>query len=709
MIITSARQIILDFMREKAYKPMTAEELLKVFDIPKGDAKSFQRLLEQMEKDGEIYQTKTNLYGMPERMDLVVGHLQGHQRGFGFVIPDEVERDDVFISPENMNGAMHNDRVIARINKKSGGKRLEGEVIRVLEHANATVVGNFEQSTHFGFVVPDDKRLSTDIFVPKEEFNGAKAGQKVIVEVTKWPEKRRNPEGKIIRILGHVGEPGVDIAGIIYQHDLPEDFPADVLVEANAISLQIPEDAIAQRRDLRNWRTFTIDGEDAKDFDDAVSIERIGERMVRLGVHIADVTYYVGEGSPLDREALARGTSIYLVDRVIPMLPQRLSNGICSLVPREDRLTLSCVMDIDLIEGNVQNYEIFESVIRSNERMTYTKVRQILVDKDEELRKQYSHIVSDLELMEQLCWTLRDMRMRRGSIDFNFAESKVKLDENGKVADIVKVERSVAEMMIEEFMIKANEVVAEDMYWRQIPFIYRVHDKPDTQKLVDFNEFIHNFGYHIKGIQNEIHPRQLQEIIEKAAGTVEEHVISTVLLRSMKQAKYGTIPIGHFGLANEFYSHFTSPIRRYPDLQIHRITREVLTRGSLSQKRIEELEELLISVSEHSSVQERKAMDAERESIDLKKVEFMLNKIGMQYEGIISGVQSFGFFVELPNSVEGLVRVSRIADDYYHFHEDQYALIGERTGKTYRLGDRVKVEVIRANLDEREVDFVVVP
>lgn len=681
---------------------------MKVFDIPKSDAKSFQRLLEQMEKDGEIYQTKTNLYGVPERMDLVVGHLQGHQRGFGFVIPDEVDRDDVFISPENMNGAMHNDRVIARVNKKSGGKRLEGEIIRVLERANATVVGNFEQSTHFGFVVPDDKRLSTDIFVPKEEFHGAKTGQKVIVEITAWPEKRRNPEGKIVRVLGHVGEPGVDIAGIIYQHDLPEDFPADVLMEANAIPMEIPAEEIAHRRDLRTWRTFTIDGEDAKDFDDAVSIERIGERMVRLGVHIADVSYYVREGAPLDREALARGTSIYLVDRVIPMLPQRLSNGICSLVPQEDRLTLSCVMDIDLLEGNVQNYEIFESAIRSNERMTYTKVRKILVDKDEELREQYSHIVPDLELMEQLCWSLRDMRMRRGSIDFNFAESKVKLDENGKVADIVKVERSVAEMMIEEFMIKANEVVAEDMYWRQIPFIYRVHDKPDMQKLVDFNEFIHNFGYHIKGIQNEIHPRQLQEIIEKAEGTVEEHVISTVLLRSMKQAKYGTIPIGHFGLANEFYSHFTSPIRRYPDLQIHRITREVLTKGALSQKRIEELEELLVSVSEHSSVQERKAMDAERESIDLKKVEFMVNKIGMQYEGIISGVQSFGFFVELPNSVEGLVRVSRLADDYYHFHEDQYALIGERTGKIYRLGDKVKVEVIRANLDEREVDFVVV-
>ena len=706
--ITSARQIILDFMREKAYKPMTAEELMKVFDIPKSDIKSFQRLLEQMERDGEVYHTKSNLYGVPERMDLVVGHLQGHQRGFGFVIPEDIEREDVFISSENLNGAMHNDKVIARINKKSGGKKVEGEIIRILERANTTVVGNFERSTHFGFVVPDDRRVSSDIFVPKEEFNGAKEGQKVIVEITRWPEKRRNPEGKIVRVLGHAGDPGVDIAGIIYQHDLPEDFPAEVLAQANAIPMDIPAEEIARRRDIRKWRTFTIDGEDAKDFDDAVSIERIGERMVRLGVHIADVTYYVREGTPLDQEALVRGTSIYLVDRVIPMLPQRLSNGICSLVPHEDRLTMSCVMDIDLIEGNVQSYEIFESVINSNERLTYTKVRQMLVDKDEELRQQYSHIIGDLELMEQLCWSLRNMRMRRGAIDFNFGESKVKLDSNGKVTDIVKVERSVAEMMIEEFMIKANEVVSEDMYWKQIPFIYRVHDKPDTQKLVDFNEFIHNFGYHIKGIQNEIHPRQLQEIIEKATGTMEEHVISTVLLRSMKQAKYGTIPIGHFGLANDFYSHFTSPIRRYPDLQIHRIIREVLINGTLSAKRIEQLEEHLVYVSEHSSVQERKAMDAERESIDLKKVEYMVDKVGMQFDGLISGVLSFGFFVELPNSVEGLVRVSRLADDYYHFHEDHYALIGERTGKTYRLGDKVRVEVVRANLDEREIDFVVV-
>lgn len=704
----SAKQVILDFMREKAYKPMAMEELMKVFQISRHDEKSFRQLVEQMEKEGEVIRTKANLYGVPERMDLIVGRLQGHPRGFGFVIPDDVERNDLFVGPEDMNGAMNNDRVVARVNRKTGGKKIEGEIIRILERANEFVVGNFERSPHFGFVVPDDKRISWDIFIPKEEFNGAKEGQKVIVEITRWPEKRRNPEGRVTRVLGYKGDPGVDIAGIMYQMDIPEDFPPEVLVEADAIPTVISEEELQGRRDLRDWVTFTIDGDDAKDFDDAVSIERISEWTVRLGVHIADVTHYVREGSPLDREALERGTSIYLVDRVIPMLPQRLSNGICSLVPYEDRLTMSCVMDIDLKEGHVVHYEIFESVIRSNERLTYNKVRKMLVEKEPALCKQYERLLPQLELMEQLCWALRDFRMRRGSIDFNFAESKVILDEAGKVVDIVKHERSVAEMMIEEFMIKANEVVAEDMYWAQIPFIYRIHDTPDQAKLNDLNEFIHNFGYHIKGIQNQVHPRQLQEIVEKAAGTVEEHIINTVLLRSMKQAKYSTNPLGHFGLASEFYSHFTSPIRRYPDLQIHRIIREVLQKGTLSRKRLEELEELLPEVAEHSSVQERKAMEAERESVDLKKVEYMMNKVGIQYEGLISGVQSFGFFVELLNSVEGLVRVSRITDDYYHYHEDQIALIGERTGRIFRLGDKVKVEVLKANLDERQVDFILV-
>ncbi|AZR72287.1 ribonuclease R [Anoxybacter fermentans] len=704
----SARQTILDFMREKAYKPMSAEELLKVFEIPKKESKAFLKLLKQMEKDGEIVKTRANLYGVPERMNLVVGRLYGHPRGYGFVIPDDPDMEDLFIGPEDLNGAMHNDRVIARINKQTRGKRKEGEIIRILNRANRRIVGNFEKSRHFGFVVPDDKRITNDVFVPKEEFNGAKEGQKVVVEITRWPEKRRNPEGRIVEILGYVGDPGVDIAGIIHQLDLPLDFPKDVLKEANAISEEIPESEIKRRQDLRNLITFTIDGEDAKDFDDAVSIEQLDENTVRLGVHIADVTHYVKEGSALDQEALKRGTSIYLVDRVIPMLPKRLSNGICSLNPYEDRLTMTCMMDIDLRDGRVIKYDIFESVIRSSERLTYNQVNKMLVDNDQELRERYSRLVPYLELMEKLCLVLRKRRMERGSIDFNFPETKVKLDENGKPIDIIKVERDIAEKIIEEFMIKANEVVAEDMYWRQVPFIYRVHEEPDQQKLADFNEFIHNFGYHIKGIQNEVHPRQLQEILKKVEGTVEEHMINTVLLRSMKQAKYTTVPIGHFGLATEYYTHFTSPIRRYPDLQIHRIIKEVLKKGSLTNKRIQELEELLPEVAEHSSLQERKAMDAERDSIDLKKVEYMLDKIGHQFEGIINGVASFGFFVELENSVEGMVRVSRMTDDYYHYHEDQYALIGERTGKVYRLGDRVKVEVYRVNLEEREIDLILV-
>ncbi len=703
----SARESILDFMNKKAYKPISADELLKTFEIPKADTKAFVNLLDQMEKDGEIIQTRSKLYGVPNRMDLIVGYLQGHPRGYGFVIPEEQDLDDVFVSAENLNGAMHNDRVIVRVNKKTGGKRKEGEIIRILQRANVTIVGNFEKSKHFGFVVPDDKRISSDVFVPKEEFNGAKEGQKVIVSISRWPEKRRNPEGRIIAILGHIGDPGVDIEGIIHQLKLPQDFPADVIAESENIGDEIPASEIDRRRDLRQKVTFTIDGEDAKDFDDAVSIERVDKRTVRLGVHIADVTHYVTEGSALDKEARARATSIYLVDRVIPMLPYRLSNGICSLNPYEDRLTLSCEMEIDLETGKVMKYDILESVIRSNERLTYTKVKKMLVDKDSDLREQYKHVLSDLELMEELAWLLRKKRFERGSMDFNLPESKVKLDQDGKVADIIKVDRTIAEMMIEEFMIKTNEVVAEDMYWRQIPFIYRIHETPDQQKLNDFNEFIHNFGYHIKGI-NEIHPRQFQELLDKVEGTIEERLINTVMLRSMKQAKYSTLPLGHFGLASEYYSHFTSPIRRYPDLQIHRIVKEVLSKGSLSRKRMDELDILVPEVADHSSIQERKAMEAERESVDLKKVEYMSNKVGLKFEGIISGVTSFGFFVELKNSVEGLVRVSRMADDYYHFHEDKYALIGERTGKTYRLGDIVKVEVYRVNLDEREIDFVIV-
>ncbi len=704
----SAREVIIDFMRDEAYKPMSADELFKVFKIGKKETKAFLRLLKQMEKDGEIIQTKSELYGIPERMDLVVGRLQGHQRGFGFVIPEDQSLEDVFVGPEDLEGAMNDDRVIVRLNKRSKGNRKEGEIIRILERANTTIVGTFEKSKHFGFVVAYDKRISNDIFIPKEEFNGAKEGQKVVVEITRWPGKRRNPEGKISKVLGFPGDPGVDVAGIIHQLGLSEDFPIKVLNETDHISEEIPASEIERRLDLRNLQTFTIDGEDARDFDDAVSVESLENDIVRLGVHIADVTYYVTEGSALDQEALERATSVYLVDRVIPMLPKRLSNEICSLNPYEDRLTMSCIMDIDMTNGEVVNHNIAETVIKSKERLTYTKVRKMLVDKDEELRNQYSVLIADLELMEKLALVLRKLRFDRGSIDFNFPEAKVKLDEEGKVTGIVKVERSIAEMMIEEFMIKANEVVSEGMCWRQIPFLYRVHERPDQSKLADFNEFIHNFGYHIKGIQNEVHSRELQDILKKVEGNLEERLINTVLLRSMKQAKYGVEPIGHFGLGAEFYSHFTSPIRRYPDLQIHRIIREVLKKGSLSKERTQELEEMLPDVAHHSSVQERKAMEAERESIDHKKAEYMKDKIGLEFEGIITGVTSFGFFVELDNSVEGLVRVSKLADDYYHYHEDKYAMIGERTGKTYRLGDVVKVVVYQVNVEERQVDFVLV-
>ena len=702
----AARQKILEFMRTEAYKPMSAKELRKVFQIPKNEITAFENLLDEMVQNGEIFKNRAELYGVPERMNMMVGRLAAHPKGFGFIIPDNPEIDDLFIGPEDFKGAMHNDRVIARINRIKKDKRMEGEIVRVLERANTTIVGDFERSKHFGFVVADNKRITHDVFIPKEEFNGAQEGHKVIVEVTRWPEKRRNPEGRIIKVLGHAGDPGVDIASIIHQLDLPQEFPGPVQKEAKAIPEEISESEIERRRDIRDLVTFTIDGETAKDFDDAVSIEKIDDNIVRLGVHIADVTHYVTEGSALDEEALKRGTSIYLVDRVIPMLPEVLSNGICSLRPYEDRLTMTCMMNFNTETAEVESYDIFESVIQSDERLTYTEVNQMLVDKDQQVRDKYSELVPKLEMMEELARTLRKKRMERGSIDFDFPEAKVILNDEGKPVDIVRVERDIAEKLIEEFMIRTNEVVAEDMYWQQVPFLYRIHEEPEKAKIEEMNDFIHNFGYHIKGIQNEVHPRQLQDILEKVEGTVEEHMINKVLLRSMQQARYATVALGHFGLASDYYSHFTSPIRRYPDLQIHRIMKEVINQGALSNERNKHYETLLTDVAEHTSLQERKAMEAERDSVDLKKVEFMKNTIGQEFDGVISGVTSFGFFVELDNSVEGLVRVSQMTDDYYHLHEEQFALIGERTGNIYRLGDKVRVEVCKVDLNQRQIDFL---
>ncbi len=702
------KENILDFMHEKLYKPMTVKELEEVFEIEaSSDFKDFIKLLNELEESGEITRTRTNCYGLSDKMNLVKGKLQGHAKGFGFVIPEEKGEQDVYVHASDMQGAMNGDVVLVRLNAKAAGTRPEGEIVRILKRGNTEIVGTFTEGDYFGFVIPDDKRLFQDIFIPKGKMNGAVEGHKVVVKIVKYPEGRMSPEGEVIEILGHKNDPGVDILSIIRKYALPETFPDEVLKEAEEVPDQISEEELQNRRDLRHKKMVTIDGEDAKDLDDAVSIERLENGNYLLGVHIADVTHYVKEGSALDREAYFRGTSVYLVDRVIPMIPHRLSNGICSLNPQVDRLTMSCEMEINS-RGEVVNHDIFTSVIKTNERMTYTNVRKILEEEPPELMERYSDLIEDFQMMKELALRLRQKRLNRGAIDFDFEESKILVDEEGKPTDIIKRERSIAEQIIEEFMLIANETVAEHFYWLRVPFLYRIHEDPNPEKLFAFAEFITNFGYVVKGLANRIHPRALQNLLEEIKDTPEQRVISTVMLRSMKQARYDAEPVGHFGLAAEYYSHFTSPIRRYPDLQIHRIIREVLEEGNLGERRHQALYHLMPIVAEHSSERERTAVDAERDTEQLKKAEYMLDKIGEEFEGIISSVTSFGMFVELNNSIEGLIHVSYLTDDYYYFHEKQYALIGERTGKIFRLGDQVEVRVINVNMDEHTVDFELV-
>jgi ribonuclease R len=699
---------LLEFMKEEAYKPLTVQELEEAFGIEDSSTfKYFVKALVYMEEKGLVVRTRANRYGLPEKMNLIRGKLSGHARGFAFVQPEDKTLDDVFIPPTELNNAMHGDTVLVRINPTSSGARKEGTIVRILERGVQEVVGTYTESKHFGFVIPDDKKIANDIFIPKHAANGAVEGHKVVVRLTNYPEGRMSAEGEVIQILGHKNDPGVDILSVIHKYRLPQEFPADVIEQANNTPDTISPEDLEGRRDLRDQMIVTIDGADAKDLDDAVTVTKMSNGNYKLGVHIADVSHYVKEGSPIDREAYERGTSVYLVDRVIPMIPHRLSNGICSLNPKVDRLTLSCEMEVNS-QGEVVNYEIFPSVIKTTERMTYSDVNKILVDKDEELRERYAELVPMFELMAELANILRNKRMNRGAIDFDFKEAKILVDDNGHPYDVVIRERSVAERLIEEFMLLANETVAEHFHWMNVPFIYRIHEDPDPDKLRRFLEFITNFGYVVKGTGNEIHPRALQEILEAAQGQPEEMVISTVMLRSMKQAKYDPESLGHFGLSTNFYTHFTSPIRRYPDLIVHRLIRTYLIEGKLDEETQQKWAEKLPDIAEHSSNMERRAVEAERETDDMKKAEFMADKIGQEFDGIISSVTNFGLFVELPNTIEGLVHVSYLTDDYYRFDERHYAMIGERTGNVFRIGDEITVRVINVNKDERSVDFEIV-
>ncbi|MBP2650879.1 MAG: rnr [Firmicutes bacterium] len=699
------KEKILTFMYTEAYKPLTAEEIAEVLGLKGNDLTSFWSVLDELETNAEVIKTRFGKYGVPERMNLLVGTMSASDKGYGFVLPKNQEEPDVYIPVDSMMSAMHGDSVVVRLHSRRSatGKAQEGEVIRIIHRANTTIVGSFENSRHFAFVTPDENRIRQDIFIPKGEFNGAKNGSKVVVEITKWPEKKRNAEGKVIEVLGHKGDPGLEILSIIRRNNLSTSFPPEVEQAALKANTSISEEDLVGRRDLRHLPVVTIDSEDAKDLDDAVHVERLKNGRYSLGVHIADVSYYVRENTALDNEARERGTSVYLVDRVLPMLPQRLSNGICSLNAGEDRLTLSAQMEVDH-QGKVLNYEIFPSVIRVHTRLSYNVVRGILVDNDAELKEKYQPLLEHINDMERLCHILRDRRMRRGAIDFDFPELKVKLDDNGKPIGIVKRVRSVAESIVEEFMLLANETVAEHIHTLAIPFVFRVHEEPEAEKMVKLDNLLHNFGQSL-GKTEEVSPKALQKVLGLIAGRPEERIISTVMLRSLKQARYEAENLGHFGLAAPFYTHFTSPIRRYPDLIVHRILRETFMDGEVSAKRRQKLAAILPEIALHSSQRERAAAEAERETVDLKKVEYMAQFIGEEFDGNINGVTAFGLFVELENGIEGLVHVSSMDDDYYCYAEEQYSLIGERSGKTYRLGDAVRVLLVKVNPEERNIDF----
>ena len=695
-------------MKEETYKPLTVQEIQELLGFEQAaEFKELVKMLVQLEQSGHLIRSRTNRYGVPERMNHVRGKFIGHAKGFGFVAPDAEGMDDIFIPPHEVNGAMNGDIVLVRVSGDSSGDRREGTITRIAERKTTKIVGTYQDNKGFGFVVPDDKKLPMDLFIPKGSSLDAVEGHKVIAEITEWPDDSKSATGMITQILGHRNDPGVDILSIIYKHGIAIEFPEDVLNQANKISDTVTEEDLFKRRDLREDMAITIDGADAKDLDDAIAVVKNEDGTYTLSVHISDVSYYVTENSPMDDEAFDRGTSVYLTDRVIPMLPHKLSNGICSLNPGVDRLTLSCVMKIDR-NGKVVDHEIFESVINSKERMTYTDVYKIIEEKDEELVSKYATIVPMLNDMADLAQILKTKRIDRGAIDFDFKESKILVDEEGWPKDVVIVERTVSEKLIEEFMLAANETIAEHFHWLQVPFIYRIHENPKAEKLQRFFEFLTNFGVVVKGTGNDVHPRALQEIVESIQGMPEETVISTMLLRSMQQAKYFEESLGHFGLSTDFYTHFTAPIRRYPDLIVHRLIRTYLIEKDVSAKTIEHWNSVLTEIAEHTSERERRAVDAERDTESLKQAQFMLDKIGEEFEGVISSVTNFGLFVELENTIEGLVHVSYMTDDYYRFDDRQMMMIGEHTGKQYRIGAEVTVRVVAVKPEESAIDFEIV-
>ncbi len=689
----------MEFMKEVSYRPMSFKELVRAFDIGKEEMDRFKKLLKGLLNEGTLIKIRGGRYGLPSKMNLVTGELFCHPDGFGFVKPEE-GGEDVFINPRRLGGAMHGDAVVARVEGyKDRGKR-EGRIIRVVKRAHKLIVGRFERSKGFGVVIPSDERILDKIIIPPSEMKGVPEGVIVTAEITKWPAKNISPAGKIIEVIGNPEDPEVEASVILKKFGLPNRFPADVVREAKEVPLEVLSSDIGGRVDLRDKATFTIDGETAKDFDDAVSIERTPHGY-KLRVSIADVSHYVKEGSVLDNEAYSRGTSVYFPDRCIPMLPEALSNGICSLNPKVERLTLTAELDFDK-GGAVVKKKFYESVIRSVERMTYTKVKRLLLDEDAALSERYSHILEDLKVMGELAEKLTRRRSEAGSIDFDLPEPQIIIDIEGNIEDIVRSERNIAHKLIEEFMLAANKAVAEHFSNLGYPFLYRIHEPPDEESVSDFIEFVRGFGLRLKPGEG---PKSFQSVLKAAAGRPEERLINHVLLRSMKQAVYSEENIGHFGLAFKDYTHFTSPIRRYPDLIVHRLLKALL-RGEYTKPERDRAEGALPAIASHTSARERKAMEAEREIVDLKKAQFMSDKVGKTFEGFVSGVTSFGFFVELKEYfVEGLVHVSSLLDDYYIFDEKAHSLTGEHRKRAFRLGDAVTVRLNKVDIERRRIDM----
>lgn len=698
---------LLRLMRDEVDHPATPRELLQRLKIPREQRVTFKRLLQDLVSSGALVQTRGNRFGLPDRMNLVVGRIVTNPRGFGFVVPDRPMEDqagDLYIAGSNLNQAMHGDRVVARI-ERVGPRGAEGRILRILDRGSSTVVGRFDvDGSGLGFVLPFDRRMIMDVHVPAGEEGDAKPGDMVVVDITRWPTAARGPLGRVLEVLGDIDEPGVDTEIIIRKFGIPDEHGEAAVAEAKRLGGEVRQKDIRGRTDFRAFVTVTIDGEHARDFDDAITLEKLPNGNFWLGVHIADVAHYVPEGSALDEEAYERGTSVYFPERAVHMFPSELATGLCSLNPRVDRLVQSCLMEVDR-RGDVVRYEMHDGVIHSDARMTYTDVNAILTDRDAALVEQYRDLVPLFEMMHELFEILHKRRHRRGSIDFDLKEPEIVLDDEGLVEEIIAAERNVAHRIIEEFMLLANETVAQHLDEQQAPTVYRVHEDPDPLKVEEFEEFISTLGYSLGAPPDAVRPRHFQRLVERIHGTPEEKAIAFLMLRTMQKARYDEANLGHFGLAAGSYTHFTSPIRRYPDLIVHRSLRES-RQGTLDEERREQLMEDLPEMARHTSERERRADDAERELVQWKKVRFMADKVGDEFEGYITGVTAFGLFIELiEHFVEGLVHVSTMADDYYRFVERAHIMRGENTGKVYRLGDRVKVQVVKVDMERRQIDL----